>query len=88
MIVKCIDNEQFSNDVAYTMQNFPDNNLNTDINDIVSQWTYSLKRVIDSHCPCIKKRIKREKQPGWITHYLIKLMHMRDLGKRRGQHNN
>ena len=71
------------------MQNFPDNNLNTDINNIVSQWTYSLKHVIDSmHCPRIKKRVKREKQPGWITHDLIKLMHMRDLAKRRGQHTN
>ena len=75
MKVKCFYNEQFSNDVAYAMQNFPDNNLNTHFNDIVSQWAYSLKHVIDSHCPRIKKRVKREKQPGWIT--LIKLMHMR-----------
>ena len=36
----------------------------------------------------IKKRVKREKQPGWITDDLIDLMHMRDLAKRRGQHNN
>ena len=88
MKVKGFDNQQFSNDVAAAMQNFSNNNLNTDINDIVSQWTFLLKHVIDSHCPRIKKRVKREKQPGWITDDLIDLMHMRDLAKRRGQHNN
>ena len=72
MKVKCFDNEQFSNDVAHAMQNFPDNNLNTDINDIVYQWTYSIR-----HFPRIKKRVKGKKQPGWITHYLIKLLHMK-----------
>ena len=77
MKVKCFDIEQFSNNVAYAMQNFPDNNLNTDINDIVYQWTYSLKHITDSHFPRIKKRVKGEKQPGWITHYLIKLLHMK-----------
>ena len=68
MKVKGFDNQQFSNDVAEAMQNFSNNNLNTDINDIVSQWTFSLKHVIDSHCPRIKKRVKRDKQPGWIAH--------------------
>ena len=88
MKVKGFDNQQLSNDVAEAMQNFSNNNLNTDINNIVSQWTFALKHVIDSHCPRIKKRVKREKQPGWITDDLIDLMHMRDLAKRRGQHNN
>ena len=62
MKVKCFNNKQFSNDVAYAMQKFPDNNLNNDINDI------------DSHRPRIRKRVKSEKQPGWITHDLIKLL--------------
>ena len=74
MKVKDSDNQQLSNDVAEEMQNFSNNNLNTDMNDIVSQWTFSLKHVIDSHRPRIKKRVKREKQPGWITGNLIDLM--------------
>ena len=88
MKVKGFDNQQFSNDVAEAMQNFSNKNLNIDINDIVSQWTFSLKHVIDSHCPRIKKRVKRDEQPGCITHDLIDLMHMRDLAKRTGQYNN
>ena len=79
MKVKGFDIQQFSNDVAEAMQNFSKNSLNTDIIDIVSQWTFSLKHVIDSHCRRIKKRVKREKQPGWITDDLIDLMHMRNL---------
>ena len=76
MKVKGFDNQQFSNDVAESMQNFSNNNLTTDNNDLVSQWTFSLKHVIDSHCPRIKIRVKRENKPGLITHDLIDLMHM------------
>ena len=81
-------NQQFSNDVSDAMQNFYNNNLNTDIKDIVFQWTFSLKHVIDSHYPRIKKSIKREKKTVWITDDLNDLMHMRDLAERRGRYNN
>ena len=67
-----------SDGVAYAIQNFLDNNLYTEFNDIVSQWTYSLRHVINSNCPRIKKRVKRDKQSGWINHDIM-LMHMRDL---------
>ena len=60
--------------------------LENDVNGAVNLWTKVLIQINNNHCPRVTKRIKRQKQPNWITNEIVNIMRRRNFEKKR--HNN
>ena len=52
----------------------------------VNLWTKVFNQINNNHCPRVTKRIKRQKQPNWITNEIVNIMRRRDFEKK--VHNN
>ena len=58
-----------------------------DVNQTLKFWTDSFNFISHKHCPLVTKRIRKHKQPIWITSEILDLMHRRDHTKSKGNHN-
>ena len=67
--------EYFCNDIAQALLiDFPNqfSELENDVNGAVNLWTKVFNQINNNHCPRVTKRIKRQKQPNWITNEKVK----------------
>ena len=51
-------------------------------------WDRLFKGVCDKHAPLIKRRVKRDKQPDWLTDELLQAISTRDQYKATHDHIN
>ena len=62
--------------------------IDTEVNDILSLFVCSFSKVVDKHIPLIEKRVKNEKQPGWITDEIRKTIKIRDNYRHKNKNKN
>ena len=55
----------------------------TEVNYIISLFVCNFLKVVDKHIPLIEKRVKREKQPDWITDQIRKTIKIREILENR-----
>ena len=59
-----------------------------DISIAISSFVSEFTSIIDKHIPLVQKRVKRIKQPGWISPELLKSFSLRDSAKARHDYEN
>ena len=56
------------------------------IDEAIKSFTQTFTDIVDKHFPLTNKRIKRHKQPGWMSAEITRCMKLRDNSKKQGKH--
>ena len=85
---KNFDNVKLSNDLMVAKWHDVNLGICDDISIAISSFVSEFTSIVDKHIPLVQKRVKRIKQPGWITPELLKLFSLRDSAKARHDYEN
>ena len=85
---KNFDNVKLSNDLMVAKWHDVNLGICDDISIAISSFVSEFTSIVDKHIPLVQKRVKRIKQPGWITPELLKSFSLRDSAKARHDYEN
>ena len=85
---KNFDNVKLSNDLMVAKWHDVNLGICGDISIAISSFVSEFTSIVDKHIPLVQKRVKRIKQPGWITPELLKSFSLRDSAKARHDYEN
>ena len=85
---KNFDNVKLSNDLMVAKWHDVNLGICDDISIAISSFVSEFTSIVDKHIPLVQKRVKRIKQPGWITPELLKSFSLRDSAKARRDYEN
>ena len=85
---KNFDNVKLSNDLMVAKWHDVNLGICDDISIAISSFVSEFISIVDKHIPLVQKRVKRIKQPGWITPELLKSFSLRDSAKARHDYEN
>ena len=85
---KNFDNVKLSNDLMVAKWHDVNLGICGDISIAISSFVSEFTSIVDKHIPRVQKRVKRIKQPGWITPELLKSFSLRDSAKARHDYEN
>ena len=85
---KNFDNVKLSNDLMVAKWHDVNLGICDDISIAISSFVSESTSIVDKHIPLVQKRVKRIKQPGWITPELLKSFSLRDSAKARHDYEN
>ena len=85
---KNFDNVKLSNDLMVAKWHDVNLGICDDISIAISSFVSEFTSIVDKHIPLVQKRVKRIKQPGWITPELLKSFSLRDSARARHDYEN